>query len=54
MSIMQRAYDIVTTIGIVCVIEITIISTLTIQILYGNDYAQATKILFISVWVEIQ
>ena len=51
--LMQRLYDLVAIIGIVCAIGITIVAPLAIQILYGAEYSQSAQILSISVWAGL-
>lgn len=51
--LMQRLYDIVAIIGVVCGIGITIVAPLAIRILYGEAYAQSAEILSISVWAGL-
>lgn len=53
LRLIQRLYDLVAIIGIVCAIGITIISPLAIRILYGEAYAQSAQILSISVWAGL-
>lgn len=51
--LMQRLYDIVAIIGVVCGLGITIVAPLAIRILYGEAYAQSAEILSISVWAGL-
>lgn len=51
--LMQRLYDIVAIIGVVCGIGITVVAPLAIHILYGEAYAQSAEILTISVWAGL-
>ena len=51
--LMQRLYDIVAIIGVVCGIGITIVAPFAIRILYGEAYAQSAEILSISVWAGL-
>lgn len=52
-KLMQRLYDLIAIIGIICGIGITIFSRLIVNILYGNEYIGATRILTISVWAGL-
>ena len=51
--LMQRLYDIISIIGIICAIGITIFSPIAIKILYGDEYIRAASILSISVWAGL-
>ena len=53
LRLMQKLYDIISIIGIVCAIGITIVSPLAIRILYGEAYSQSAQILSISVWAGL-
>lgn len=46
----QELYDIVSIIGFVCIIGISIFGKLAIRILYGEEYLGAAPILLISIW----
>lgn len=47
---LQRLYDICSIVGIVFAIGITIFSKLIIYILYGAEFLEASKILYIIIW----
>ena len=49
----QKLYDMVSIIGVVCGIGITIFSPLIVNIIYGEEYAQSAQILSISVWAGL-
>lgn len=50
---MQKLYDIVAIIGIACGIGVTIFGKYIVNILYGQEYMEATKILLISIWAGL-
>lgn len=49
----QKLYDVVAIIGMFFGIAITIFGGLIVYILYGTEYAEATKVLKISVWAGL-
>lgn len=50
LKIQQKLYDIISIIGILCVIIISIFGKLIISILYGQEYIEAAPMLLISIW----
>lgn len=52
-KMMQRLYDFVAVIGIVCGIIISLFGWIAIYILYGSEYAGASSVLSISVWAGL-
>lgn len=51
--ILQRLYDLIVIIGVVCGIVITIFAPLIINILYGQEFNGAAIILSVSVWAGL-
>lgn len=50
---MQRLYDFVAIIGIVCGIVISLFGWIAVDILYGSEYSGASDVLSISVWAGL-
>lgn len=53
MKFMQKLYDVVAIIGIICGIGITLFGRIAVNILYGAEYIASYKVLIISVWAGL-
>lgn len=52
-SYMQRLYDVISIIGIVCGVIISLFGGIAVYILYGSEYIGASNVLSISVWAGV-